>query len=252
MVEKYGVWNDYWEDKKPKLRNITVPMYATASFSTGLHTEGSLRGFQLSRSSEKWYDTDPSFHWKDERSNASLGYAGQQLRNGTTSINRRISTTCSGSSIGICSTKITAGRARPGLDTRYWAIIAQAWSISQLPRIRQGSSSTKLSILMRPIQPWSSAPLRLRAWSSIKRTILPMRDAHSFISSKSIRNYVASRRPRCICQRSIMTTWYVRRLLPTRTCYRKSHFLSMLYRMSTSFCENLTKAAKRCGIRTFR
>lgn len=54
MVEKYGTWNAYWEDKKPKLRNIITPMYATASFSTGLHTEGSLRGFQLSRSSEKW------------------------------------------------------------------------------------------------------------------------------------------------------------------------------------------------------
>ncbi|KAF9871027.1 acylase and diesterase protein [Colletotrichum karsti] len=26
MVEKYGTWNDYWEDKKPKLRNITTPM----------------------------------------------------------------------------------------------------------------------------------------------------------------------------------------------------------------------------------
>jgi hypothetical protein len=36
------------------LRNITVPMYATASYSTGLHTEGSVRGFLLSRSTEKW------------------------------------------------------------------------------------------------------------------------------------------------------------------------------------------------------
>lgn len=55
MIEKYQTWNDYWEDKKPNLRNITIPMYATASYSTGLHTEGSVRGFQLSASSEKWY-----------------------------------------------------------------------------------------------------------------------------------------------------------------------------------------------------
>lgn len=55
MVKQYGTWNDYWQDKKPKLRNIITPMYATASFSTRLHTEGSFRGFQLSRSSEKWY-----------------------------------------------------------------------------------------------------------------------------------------------------------------------------------------------------
>ncbi|KAJ0296213.1 hypothetical protein COL516b_011863 [Colletotrichum fioriniae] len=24
---KYGTWNDYWEDKKPKLRNITIPIH---------------------------------------------------------------------------------------------------------------------------------------------------------------------------------------------------------------------------------
>lgn len=54
MVDKYGLWNDYWKDKKPKLRKINVPMYATASYSTGLHTEGSLRGYMLSSSKEKW------------------------------------------------------------------------------------------------------------------------------------------------------------------------------------------------------
>ena len=55
MVEEHQLCIDYWEDKKANLRNITVPMYATASYSTGLHTEGSVRGFQLSRSTEKWY-----------------------------------------------------------------------------------------------------------------------------------------------------------------------------------------------------
>ncbi|KAF5972967.1 acylase diesterase [Fusarium coicis] len=65
MAEKYGTWNDYWEDKKPKLRNIVTPMYATASFSTRLHTEGSLRGFQLSRSSEKWLRWIVTQEWHD-------------------------------------------------------------------------------------------------------------------------------------------------------------------------------------------
>jgi hypothetical protein len=59
MIDRYGLWNDYWEDKKPKLWNISVPMYATASYSTGLHTEGSVRGFQLCRSKEKWYAPTP-------------------------------------------------------------------------------------------------------------------------------------------------------------------------------------------------
>lgn len=54
MVDKYPLWNEYWEDKKPKLGNIKVPMYACASYSSGLHTEGSIRGFLLSSSKEKW------------------------------------------------------------------------------------------------------------------------------------------------------------------------------------------------------
>ena len=54
MIEQHPLCIDYWDDKKAKLRNITIPMYATASYSTGLHTEGSVKGFQLSRSTEKW------------------------------------------------------------------------------------------------------------------------------------------------------------------------------------------------------
>ncbi|PPJ52986.1 hypothetical protein CBER1_11097 [Cercospora berteroae] len=65
MVDQYPLWNDYWEDKKPKLRNITVPMYATASYSTGLHTEGSLRGFQLASSTEKWLRWTTTQEWHD-------------------------------------------------------------------------------------------------------------------------------------------------------------------------------------------
>ena len=48
------LWSAYWDDKRPKLRNITVPMYATASYSTALHTVGSLRGYFLAASKEKW------------------------------------------------------------------------------------------------------------------------------------------------------------------------------------------------------
>ena len=55
MIDKYPTWNSYWEDKKPQLHKINVPMYALASYSTGLHTVGSLRGFFLSSTQEKWY-----------------------------------------------------------------------------------------------------------------------------------------------------------------------------------------------------
>jgi hypothetical protein len=39
MIEQHPFFIHYWDDKKAMLRNITVPMYATASSSTGLHTE---------------------------------------------------------------------------------------------------------------------------------------------------------------------------------------------------------------------
>ncbi|XP_014550244.1 hypothetical protein COCVIDRAFT_115999 [Bipolaris victoriae FI3] len=65
MIDKYPLWNAYWEDKRPKLWNINVPMYATASYSTGLHTEGSLRGYFLSSSAEKWLRICSTQEWHD-------------------------------------------------------------------------------------------------------------------------------------------------------------------------------------------
>lgn len=55
MIRKYPLLNGYWDDKRAKLEEIEVPMYVLASYSTGLHTEGSLRGFLFAESKEKWY-----------------------------------------------------------------------------------------------------------------------------------------------------------------------------------------------------
>lgn len=65
MIDKYPTWNDYWEDKRPKLHKISVPMYVTASYSTGLHTEGSLRGYFLSSSEDKWLRIQHTQEWHD-------------------------------------------------------------------------------------------------------------------------------------------------------------------------------------------
>jgi predicted acyl esterase len=54
MVEKYPLWNAYWEDKKPRLADIEIPMYVLASYSTQLHTEGSIRGWKYASSKQKW------------------------------------------------------------------------------------------------------------------------------------------------------------------------------------------------------
>lgn len=55
MIEEYPLINGYWEDKKPQIQKIKIPMYALASYSTGLHTEGSIRGWKYSNSEHKWY-----------------------------------------------------------------------------------------------------------------------------------------------------------------------------------------------------
>lgn len=54
MIREHPLPNAYWKDKRARVENIDVPMYALASFSSGLHTEGSLRGFLFSMSKEKW------------------------------------------------------------------------------------------------------------------------------------------------------------------------------------------------------
>lgn len=55
MTDEKPFIDDYWLDKKPKLQNIDIPMYALMSYSSLLHTEGSFRGFFMSESKEKWY-----------------------------------------------------------------------------------------------------------------------------------------------------------------------------------------------------
>lgn len=53
MMVKYPPWNEYWEDKRAKFDKIKVPTYILASYSSGLHTEGSLRAYE-EISAPKW------------------------------------------------------------------------------------------------------------------------------------------------------------------------------------------------------
>lgn len=54
MVTTHPHMNAYWEDKNPNITNIEVPMYVLMSYSTGLHTEGSFRGWKYASSKDKW------------------------------------------------------------------------------------------------------------------------------------------------------------------------------------------------------
>lgn len=55
MIEKFPSMNEYWADKRAAVSRINVPMYVLASYSTGLHTRGSFRGFTEAQSDQKWY-----------------------------------------------------------------------------------------------------------------------------------------------------------------------------------------------------
>ncbi|KAJ9502693.1 hypothetical protein H2202_001815 [Exophiala xenobiotica] len=65
MIRRYPLWNQYWDDKSAKLGQIDVPIYAVASFSTMLHTEGTIRGFLFSSSKDKWLRIIHTQEWHD-------------------------------------------------------------------------------------------------------------------------------------------------------------------------------------------
>jgi predicted acyl esterase len=66
MVKKRPLFDDYWDDKKIKPENIhDIPMYLTASYSTGLHCEGSFQTFETAPTSRKWLRVHASQEWHD-------------------------------------------------------------------------------------------------------------------------------------------------------------------------------------------
>ncbi|KAJ5727505.1 hypothetical protein N7493_005325 [Penicillium malachiteum] len=60
-----GVANPYWEDKRPDITKINIPTYITASFSSALHTMGSIRGFFDVDTPNKWIRFSPYQEWHD-------------------------------------------------------------------------------------------------------------------------------------------------------------------------------------------
>ncbi len=75
MIEKYPLYNDYWEDKRWKFENITVPVYEVASYSSQMHCRGALDGFRKIKTENKWLRIHNKQEWVDlwdPASNADL------------------------------------------------------------------------------------------------------------------------------------------------------------------------------------
>lgn len=64
MAERYPLMNAYWRNKIPDFSKITVPMYVTAGWNH-FHLRGSVMGWRLARSKEKWLRAHREFEWPD-------------------------------------------------------------------------------------------------------------------------------------------------------------------------------------------
>ncbi|KAL1644146.1 hypothetical protein SLS58_004426 [Diplodia intermedia] len=66
MYSKRPYHDDYWQDKTVKVENIKdVPLYLTASYSTGIHSEGSFDTFMKAQTKEKWLRVHAFQEWFD-------------------------------------------------------------------------------------------------------------------------------------------------------------------------------------------
>ncbi|RSL54843.1 hypothetical protein CEP54_009690 [Fusarium duplospermum] len=65
MLEKYPLFNEYWEDKRSKLEKINVPAYILASYSSSLHTTGSIRAYNKLATKDKWLRIHARQEWSD-------------------------------------------------------------------------------------------------------------------------------------------------------------------------------------------
>ena len=64
MLDKYPDWNEYWQDKRIDFAKIKVPAYVLASYSTGLHTEGSFRCYE-ELDTARWLTIHDTQEWHD-------------------------------------------------------------------------------------------------------------------------------------------------------------------------------------------
>jgi predicted acyl esterase len=65
MVRAHPLMNDYWRDKMPQLEQIYAPAYIVGSWTNLIHASGTLRGYRLIGSSDKWLRIHNTHEWRD-------------------------------------------------------------------------------------------------------------------------------------------------------------------------------------------
>ncbi|KAL4878105.1 alpha/beta-hydrolase [Aspergillus karnatakaensis] len=65
MYRRSPLQNSFWADKRANIKNINIPTYVVASYSTFVHTQGSIRGWLEVDTPHKWLRWDPHQEWFD-------------------------------------------------------------------------------------------------------------------------------------------------------------------------------------------
>ncbi|KAI1517507.1 X-Pro dipeptidyl-peptidase C-terminal non-catalytic domain containing protein [Pyrenophora tritici-repentis] len=65
MYKRSSTMNPYWEDKRAEIEKINIPTYIVASYSSFVHTMGSIRGWMQIKTKDKWLRWDPYQEWYD-------------------------------------------------------------------------------------------------------------------------------------------------------------------------------------------
>ncbi len=65
MMREHPTMNAWWEDKEAELEAIDVPAYIVASYTSPIHTYGTLEGYRRIASKEKWLRIHNTGEWDD-------------------------------------------------------------------------------------------------------------------------------------------------------------------------------------------
>ncbi|MEI4271176.1 CocE/NonD family hydrolase [Klenkia sp. LSe6-5] len=71
-IERFPLMNSYWADKRADLARISVPAYVVASWTSPVHTHGTLQAFREIGSEQKWLRVHNDQEWIDAADPANV------------------------------------------------------------------------------------------------------------------------------------------------------------------------------------
>jgi predicted acyl esterase len=72
MAEEHEFFDAYWKGKQADFSKIKVPTYMLASYSSMLHTVGSIRAFREINTDKKWLRIHPHQEWYEDYLHSSV------------------------------------------------------------------------------------------------------------------------------------------------------------------------------------